>query len=416
MRLHHLSLVNYRNYVRLELDFPSRITLLQGANAQGKTNLLEAIHYLATGRAPQAGAERELVNWLALEDLLPHARVAAEITHDHEKEKLEITLVPVNGPGRQTNFRKQVRINGVARRALDLVGHLRVVLFVPQDIELVAGPPGHRRRYLDVALCQMDRAYCRALARYNQVLTHRNALLRTLREQGGPPGQLQFWDEQLAELGAHLMAKRQRLVLHLDVEARERHKGLTEGRERLQLRYLPSFDPTLPSPAGGQSPLNLEIERDPAALLSDVDELRERFAAHLEASRERDVAAGMTLTGPHRDDMRFTVGGHDLRVYGSRGQQRTAALALKLAEVQVMTRETGEPPVLLLDDVMSELDATRRRMLLGALEGVSQAVVTTTDWGDFSPAFRAQARLLRVSDGKIEELSAEMAEMYARGS
>jgi len=402
VRLLHLSLVNYRNYVRLELDFPTRITLLQGANAQGKTNLLEAIHYLATGRALQAGAERELVNWLALEEPLPHARAAAEIIHDHQKEKLEITLLPVNGPGAQMNFRKHVRINGVARRAIDLVGHLRVVLFVPQDIELVAGAPGHRRRYLDIALCQMHPAYCRALAQYNQVLAQRNALLRALRDQGGSPGQLRFWDEQLAEHGALIIAERQRFIAHLDMEARARHRELTGGREHLQLHYLPSFDPIY-QPGGGQPPLAFS-----EGISSDFpprEEIASRFLTHLRASHERDIAAGMTLTGPHRDDMRFSVGGRDLRVYGSRGQQRTATLALKLAEVQVMTQETDEPPVLLLDDVMSELDDTRRQALLGALDGVAQAVITTTDWDDFTPAFRAQARLLRVSNGRVEELS-----------
>ncbi len=405
MRLLHLSLVNFRNYIRLELDFPGRITLLQGANAQGKTNLLEAIHYLATGRSPHAGVERELVNWLALNEPIPYARAVAEIVQDHQKERLEITLVQTNDPARQLNFHKQVRINGVARRALDLVGRLRVVLFVPQDIELIAGPPSYRRRYLDVALCQMNRAYCRALASYNQVLTQRNALLRTLRERNGDHRQLQFWDEQLVEQGTLLMVERQRFIASLDVESRARQRELTGGREHLQLRYLPSFDPTHLPQADFQLPLVLEPDQLSPASFPSLAETRERFAAYLEASQRQDIAAGMTLVGPHRDDLRFTVGGRDLRVYGSRGQQRTAALALKLAEVQVMTLETGQPPLLLLDDVMSELDATRRQMLLSVLDGVSQAIITTTDWNDFTPEFKAQARLLHLSDGRIEEVT-----------
>jgi DNA replication and repair protein RecF len=403
--LYHLSLTNFRNYTRLELDFPGRITLLQGANAQGKTNLLEAIHYLATGRSPQAGVERELVNWLALEEPIPYARAVADIAQDHQRERLEITLIKADGPGRQPSFHKQVRINGVARRALDLIGHLRVVLFVPQDIELVAGPPGHRRRYLDVALCQMSRAYCRALATYNQVLAQRNALLRALRERNGDREQLHFWDEQLVEQGTLLMMERQRFIASLDIEARARHRELTSGREHLRLHYLPSFDPAHPPQANFQLPLALEPGQLPPASLPSQVETKERFTAYLKASQRQDVAAGMTLVGPHRDDLRFTVGGHDLRVYGSRGQQRTATLALKLAEVQVMTRETGQPPLLLLDDIMSELDAARRQMLLSVLDGVSQAIITTTDWDDFTPEFRAQARLLRLLDGKVEEVS-----------
>ncbi len=411
MRLHHLSLTNFRNYTRLELDFPARWTLLQGGNAQGKSNLLEAIHYLATGRAFQAETERELVNWLALEDPLPYARVAADVIHGHQITRLEITLVPANGLGRPLSFRKQVRINGVARRALDLIGNLRVVLFVPQDIELIAGPPTHRRRYLDVALCQMSRTYCRALASYNQVLAQRNALLRALQERGVTAArgddqeQLQFWNEQLIKHGTLLMTERQRFVFSLDIEARARHRELTNGREHLQLSYLPSFDPARRPAINAQLPLTSVRNEATWAPFPPPPELAQAFADHLHALYRKELAAGITLVGPHRDDLRFTVANRDLRVYGSRGQQRTAALALKLAEVQVMAQETGESPVLLLDDVMSELDAARRQMLLRTLESVVQAVITTTDWDDFTPAFRAQARLLRVSDGKIEEVS-----------
>ena len=399
MRLHHLSLTNFRNYARLEIDFPGRLTLLQGGNAQGKSSLLEAIHYLATGRAPQAEIERELVNWLALDDPIPYARVTAEITHDRQAKRIEITLLPTNGPGQTSSFRKQVRINGVARRALDLVGALRVVLFMPQDLELVDGAPTRRRRYLDVALCQMNAAYCRSLAAYNHVLTQRNALLRTLRERGGDAQQLQFWDEQLTEKGALLIVERHTFVANLDTEARARHRDLTEGREQLQLQYLPSFDPSRQGKTQAQLPLAVDPDAAPLA----TPAVHDSFVNFLAANRRRDIAAGTTVAGPHRDDLRFVVGGHDLRTYGSRGQQRTAALALKLAEVEVMMCATGEPPLLLLDDVMSELDASRRQMLVHALDGVAQAIVTTTDWDDFTPALRAQARLLQVTAGQIEE-------------
>lgn len=394
MHVRHLALTNFRNYTRLELDLPSGVTLLQGDNAQGKTSLLEAIHYLATGRAPQAEVERELINWLASDDPLPFAKVAAEITHDHEMQRIEITLLAANGSGQTPGFRKQVRINGVPRRAIDLVGTLRVVLFVPQDIDLVAGAPARRRRYLDVALCQMNPLYCHALASYNQALAQRNALLRALRERGGDLQQLHFWDDQLAEHGARIIAERQRLIVALDLEARARHRALTDGRELLRLQYLPSF---VASPSPVAAPAGSALSS------ADLTPLSRSFAHHLRAASRRDLAAGMTLAGPHRDDLRFLVGERDLRTYGSRGQQRTAALALKLAEVEVMTRETGEPPILLLDDVMSELDATRRQMLLGALDRATQAIITTTDWEDFTKEFRAQAHRLRVVGGKIEE-------------
>ena len=241
MRLNHLSLTNFRNYARLELSFPGRLSLFQGANAQGKTNLLESIHLLATARSPRAAAERELINWLALESPVPYARLAAEIGDGTSVERLELILeLGGNGGGLGPIVRKQVRINGVARRGLDLIGRLRVVLFLPEDISLVSGAPGERRRYLDVALCQVDPGYCRALTDYNKALAQRNALLKRLRDEGGDPGQLAFWDQQMAEHGGRVLGRRALAVQVLDEIARLRHRELSGGLEWLTLTYLPS--------------------------------------------------------------------------------------------------------------------------------------------------------------------------------
>lgn len=404
MRLVRLSLTNFRNFARLTLDFPKPITLLQGGNAQGKTNLLEAIYYLATSRSPRASADREVVNWLAFEEPLPFARLVADVVRGGSPVRLEITLVQqANQGGNAPRFSKQVRINGVNKRALDLVGCLPVVLFLPRDIRLVTGSPAGRRRYLNVTLCQIDAAYCRALAQYERVLTQRNALLRELRERGSERGeeQLRFWDERLVTLGSLLTARRAALVEALDEEARRQHRELSAGRERLRLRYVSGITERLPL-AGQQLALKLEGAMEPPTV--DTDRIAALFQERLRAMRSREIAAGMSLLGPHRDDVHFLIEGRDLRAYGSRGQQRTAALALKLAEVTVMSRELGEPPLLLLDDVMSELDDARRRALLALLTSVPQAIVTATDWEDFSPAFRAQARQLRVVEGRIEEV------------
>ena len=402
MRLNHLSLTNFRNYARLELGLSDRLTVFQGANAQGKTNLLEAIHLLATGRSPRVGAERELINWLALESPLPYARLVAEISAggDAPTERLEVVLelarTPAPGGGNGPVVRKQVRINGVPKRGLDLIGRLRVVLFLPEDVSLVAGAPTERRRYLDIALCQISTSYCRALGEYNKVLSQRNALLRRLRDEGGDPGQLVFWDEQAAEHGSVLLQRRAHAVSELNRLAAERQRDLTGGTERLQLGYLPSPDPAKVSanrpPAGDRFAFETAAREQTAGWL----------LAHLRATRGRDVAAGSSLSGPHRDDIAFTVEGHDLRTFGSRGQQRTAALALKLAEVQMMREATGDTPLLLLDDVMSELDALRRHTLLDALTQVDQALVTTTDWNDFTPELLAQARRWQVAQGMLE--------------
>jgi DNA replication and repair protein RecF len=395
VRLNHLSLTNFRNYARLELTFPGRLCVFQGSNAQGKTNLLESIHLLATARSPRAVAERELINWLALESPLPYARLAAEIGDEKTVERLELVLELGNGGGALGPVvRKQVRINGVAKRGLDLIGRLRVVLFLPEDVSLVSGAPGERRRYLDIALCQIDPAYCRALTDYNKVLAQRNALLKRLRDEGGDPGQLSFWDQQMADHGTRVLARRALAVQVLDGIARLRHRELSGGAEWLALTYLPS--PAYTAIAKGSRRLPGEgYESLPTPVTAEL------LAAQLRVSRNREIAAGTSLFGPHRDDLAFLAEGRDLRTWGSRGQQRTAALSLKLAEVEMMRQVTGESPLLLLDDVMSELDEVRRHALLDALAGVEQALVTTTDWEDFSEALLSSADRYRVEAGRL---------------
>jgi DNA replication and repair protein RecF len=280
-----------------------------------------------------------------------------------------------------------------------LVGRLRMVLFLPEDIGLVSGAPGERRRYLDIALCQIAPTYCRALGEYNRVLAHRNALLKRLRDEGGDPGQLNFWDERMVEQGSVLLHQRSQAVHDLDRIAAGLHGDLTGGAERLRLVYLPALDPEPARTANGKE--RMLREGAPAYQARSREALWEQFAAQLRRIRAREIAAGISLLGPHRDDVAFSVDGRDLRTYGSRGQQRTGALALKLAEVQMMREAVGESPLLLLDDVMSELDAARRHMLLEALAGAAQAIVTTTDWSDFSPELLAQARRLRVQGGRL---------------
>jgi DNA replication and repair protein RecF len=405
VHLRHLSLTNFRNYVRLELDLPLGLTIVQGQNAQGKSNLLEAIVYLATGKSLRASSDAELVSWLVRDEPYPFARMAAEVVRGEKVEQIDITLLPNKGNGR---FRKQVRINAVNKRAMDLVGMMRTVIFRPEDVDLVSGPPGQRRRYLDFALCQMTPEYCRALSHYQKVLAQRNALLRNLAERGrgGDAGeQLRYWDEKLVESGSLVIARRQWFIHELEKEAALLHLDLSGGVERLHLRYLPSFDPGHQPASAHASYPSTSILRERGVSYPDLtaEQARAAFLAHLYAGRSRDLAAGMTLIGPHRDDLGFYLGERNLRTYGSRGQQRTAALASKLAEVAIMTRITGEAPILLLDDVMSELDATRRAMLLEVIPKVHQAIVTTTDWGDFSSDLLGEANRLQVHEGQLSK-------------
>ena len=396
MRLTRLTLINFRNYSRLELALDRPLTVLQGENAQGKSNLLEAIYLLATSRSPRTSADREIINWLAADELQPYARIDADVERADRAERVEITILKNNGGANGSAVRKQIRINGVNRRALDLLGHLNVVMFVPQDVDLVAGSPALRRRYLDITLCQINPKYCRALSEYNRVIVQRSHLLRRMRERAGDPEQLRFWDETLAEQGAEVMAWRRRAIQILDGLAGGIHDELAGGRESLHLRYQPSLA------LNEQAQISLDTEL--TVTTDETADIRAEFARRLPQIRKQEILQGACLAGPHRDDFRFIVNGWDLQTYGSRGQQRTAALSLKLAETRLMQRATGEHPVLLLDDVLSELDAPRRQYLLQAVKGAQQAVITTTDFHLFPDSFLSGVAQLQVTEGRIHEL------------
>ena len=399
--LKHLSLTNFRNYARLELEIPPGIILVQGENAQGKTNLLEAIYYLATARSPYATADRELINWLAEEEELTFARLVGQMQKNETLQRLEITLLKEPAPGANSrSLKKQIRINGVPKRILDLIGQLNVVFFLPQDIDLVAGSPGGRRRYLDATICQFDPVYCRTLRRYGRVLTQRNHLLRQLQERRTSPDQLHFWDEKLAEDGAHVVARRREVIAELEELARIIHLELTGQDEHLSLRYEPSI--RMPD-KHYQIPLGLGSERVLGIRYSESG-IREAFLEQLRKITREEIQRGMSLIGPHRDELRFLAAGVDVRIFGSRGQQRTVVLAMKLAEAKLLAEETGEQPVMLLDEVMSELDEARRRYLMKAIENSQQAILTTTHWDAYNTDFLAQAILLRVQEGRIERI------------
>jgi len=398
MVITHLSLTNFRNYARLELDLPPGIILLQGDNAQGKTNLLESIYYLATSRSPQTNSDAEVINWLVRGDAMAFARLVVDVKWDGKTQRIELVLSPANnGSPLSASFRKQIRINGVPKRAMDLIGLLNVVIFRPQDVDIVAGTPAARRRYLDAMLCQIDNHYCRALQSYNRVLAQRNCLLRTLRERNGDVSQLEFWDERLVEHGSYIIARRGLAIVALNDFAHSIHRDITDGQEHLMLRYQPNFS------AGAESCnltfSNWEETASTAARLAPI------FGASLRQSRREEVARGLTLTGPHRDDFRFLLPDIDLTVYGSRGQQRTAALTLKLAEAEVVRQVKGHWPVLLLDDMMSELDGARRRRILELVNSAVQTFITTTDVDAYSVDFLRQVVRYRVTAGRLERLA-----------
>lgn len=397
MYISELSLTNYRNYSRFQQNFQPTPILLQGQNAQGKTNLLESLYFLSTTTTPHARTDRQLLNWRSTErDVLPFARLNALVMRNGGTTQITITIVKEG-----ERYKKDVRLNGVKKRAMDVIGVLNTVLFLPEDIALITGSPGVRRRYLDSVLCQIDREYCRALSKYNKLLTQRNALLKELGEHRRSVDQLDYWDEQLTATGALLIVHRHDAILDLDGVARQKHRMLSNGQEGLRLYYAPSFDPHNRPQLDYQMPLITEKLPPRAIPAPPVQDVQTSFRAKLQSIRDKEIARGVTLLGPHRDDLHFLVDGVDINLFGSRGQQRTATLSTKLAEVALMQEKTGETPVLLLDDVMSELDAVRRQQVIEMIEQNGQAFLTTTDWNDFDANFRQRAQCFTVLQGRL---------------
>jgi len=383
--IRRLRLEYFRNVRELDLELAPGRTVLHGDNGQGKTNILEALFMLAAAKSVRARHEREIVS-LKSDAEIPYARIEAEVQKSGGAgELLTIDIVlqrTPGGPGGEgAHLQKRVRVNGVNRSAAGLVGEVQAVLFEPQDVELVFGPPSARRRYLDLTLSQVDSRLFRSLQEYNRVLAQRNPLLKAIRERRAGVDELPYWDEGLVAAGAVVVGARRTALERLGALAAETHGELTAGSERLDLTYVPSL-------AG--------------ALEAGDDEIGALFKEALAEGREREVAQGTTLVGPHRDDFTFSVGGANLATFGSRGQQRLATLALKLAEARFMEERTGEPPVLLLDDVLSELDPARRRYLTERIERHTQAIITTADLAAFEADFLEGSRVLRVARGAVD--------------
>ena len=398
MYIEHLSLCHFRNYARLELDLPARIHLFQGGNAQGKTNLLEAIYYLATTKSPRTSSDRELIGWDADGDVIPFARVEGAFLRAEEPHTIGITLVKEQSATdpQRVSLKRQIRLDGVKRRAMDVVGQVNEVLFLPEDIALVSGSPGDRRRYLDVMLCQMNPIYCRSLSRYRRIISQRNALLGQIRQRKARLAELSYWDERVSESGAYVLCHRLWAVSELCLQVRRIQPSLTGGDDRLDLRYESSLAERV---AEGYGDLFQVADGGPEE--EQIRLMSEAFGRALESVRREELARGVTIVGPHRDDVRFLLNGHDASTYASRGQQRTIAVALKLSEMLLMQKETGEMPILLLDDVLSELDSRRCAFLLDAVSQAEQVLLTTTDLHAFPQAFLDSVMLWRISGGQV---------------
>ena len=362
MRLRRLRLRNHRNYEQLELSPGSGINVFIGPNGQGKTNLLEAVAMLALSSSPRARREVELVGPVG-----PASRIEAEVETGDTRRELVIALEVEAGRARRT-----IEVDGARRRAIDLPGNFRVTLFWPDDLGLVKGGPELRRRFLNQMLVQVEPGYARALAGLRRVLEQRNNLLK--RMASGDGGQnmgqdmLDPWNHELVKVGGEIVDARAKAVRDLEPEAARCHARIAAG-ERLEISY----------------------EGPP-----------ENLAEAVNNSLAEDLRRGTTSVGPHRDDLKVMLDGQEARSYASQGQQRTAVVSLKLAEAALIGQRAGERPVLLLDDVLSELDGERRAALLEEVGSGGQVIVTSVEAGPFPPELIAKAMVWTVNSGRIE--------------
>ncbi|MDO9547171.1 MAG: DNA replication and repair protein RecF [Pelolinea sp.] len=397
MIIKHLSLTNFRAFKRLELDFPSKLNIFVGKNAQGKTSILEGIHLLSLLTSPIAGNDRQMINLLTLEDDIPVGRLVAVIEKAGKQHSIEVRLIISNGQNGTSRLRKEILIDGGKRKLLESVGYFNSVIFLPQMTRIIEDGPDERRKYLDRTISQAFPGYVRSLSIYNQAISRRNALLKQLLEQGGSRDQLVYWDNLIAENGAVIISIRECAVNSLNEQMYIHHEQLTHNSEKIKLAYQPSLIVS----EEDRDPLPLELMHTETTD-KEPDQIKEYFLKKLLEIQDEEVRRGVTTIGPHRDDMRFMVNDLDLGIYGSRGQIRTAVMTLKLAEMHWLEKKTGETPVLLLDETLAELDHQRRKDLLSVLEENSQSILTTTDLHLFDKSFIEKSKIWHIQSGKIE--------------
>lgn len=357
MIIKSLELADFRNYESLHIDFDSGTNILYGDNAQGKTNILEAIYLSAITKSHKGSKDRDVVNFNKEE-----AHIRTYLEKDGIETRVDMHL--------RKNKSKGIAIDGQKiKKAAELIGLLNVVFFSPEDLSIIKNGPAERRRFVDMELCQLDQFYLYNLNHYNKIVNQRNKLLKDMYFNPSLRDTLNIWDSQLVSFGSKIIERRKLFVEQLNEIIFEIHKKLSGGREDLVIQYEP--DVTI-----------------------------ENYEKILNINQERDVKLKQTTTGPHRDDFCFTVGNIDIRKFGSQGQQRTAALSLKLSEIELVKKITKENPVLLLDDVLSELDSNRQNYLLSTIGGI-QTIITCTGLDEFVNNRFEIDKVFHIENGKI---------------
>lgn len=357
MYIESIQLKNFRNYDNLELQFDQGTNIFYGNNAQGKTNILEALYICGTTKSHKGSKDKDMIRFEKEE-----AHIRMKVRKDSLSYQIDMHL--------RKNKAKGVAINGLPiRKARELLGIVNMVFFSPEDLNIIKNGPGERRRFLDLELCQLDPLYLTELAGYNHILNQRNKLLKDLYQQPSLKDTLDIWDMQMVQYGKTVIEKRKAFIRELNELVHEIHQNLTGGWEHLEVIYEPSVQ---------------------AEELSQV----------LQKNRDRDIRMKMTSAGPHRDDFCVKADGIDIRKYGSQGQQRTSALSLKLSEIYLVKKKIKDTPILLLDDVLSELDSSRQTYLLDSIHDI-QTMITCTGLDDFISHQFEINKVFQVVKGKV---------------
>ncbi|KKB75156.1 MULTISPECIES: DNA replication/repair protein RecF [Bacillus] len=368
MYIQNLTLSSYRNYERVELEFENKVNVIIGENAQGKTNLMEAIYVLAMAKSHRTSNDKELIRW------------------DQDYAKIEGRVIKKNGPVPIqlviSKKGKKGKVNHIEQQKLSqYVGAVNTIMFAPEDLNLVKGSPQVRRRFLDMEIGQVSPVYLHDLSHYQKILSQRNHFLKQLQtRKQTDQTMLDVLTEQLTEFAAKVVMKRLQFVDQLEKWAQPIHSGISRGLEELTLKYHTS----------------LHVSDSP-----DLSKMINSYQESFSKLRDKEIERGVSLSGPHRDDVLFYVNGRDVQTYGSQGQQRTTALSLKLAEIDLIQEEIGEYPILLLDDVLSELDDYRQSHLLHTIQGRVQTFVTTTSVDGIDHQTLNEAGIFRVANGAL---------------
>ena len=365
--LNRLHLRHFRNYQEQEIIFSAPKTILLGDNAQGKSNLLEAVELLSTLKSHRVSRDRDLVLAGTTE-----SKITAQLTRKHGSIDLALLL---RDKGRRTATVNQENL----KRQLDFLGILNAVEFSALDLDLVRGNPETRRLWIDSLLFQIEPVYAHILHEYQRVLKQRNSLLRQSEDRSVDLAELESWNHQLIITGTKVIRRRVRIIDRLAPIARVWHTKISKGTEELKLIYAPNI---------------IAIESTPESIY-------QAFVDRLHLRRAAEQSLGNTIVGPHRDEIELTINDTPAKAYGSQGQQRTLVLALKLAELELIEQIVGEPPLLLLDDVLAELDLTRQNQLLSVIEDRFQTLITTTHLGAFDAKWLDSSQILHVRSGKI---------------